>query len=120
MPSQWRRRRRTAGRSRSSSRASRVPRANGSGVANAISAHSRGGEELRNRLPVRLKVAVVTAALTFGILCVFSVVIGVVAEQRIRAAFDDDLRATTADLVNRFDGHRDWKAGPYGQWPRRK
>ena len=46
---------------------------------------------MRTRLPVKLKLAVVTAALTFGILCLFAVVIGAVAEQRIRAAFDDDL-----------------------------
>ena len=58
---------------------------------------------MRTRLPVRFKLAVVTAALTFGILCVFAVVIGAVAEQRIRAGFDDDLRATVADLVNRLD-----------------
>ena len=54
---------------------------------------------MRTRLPVKLKLAVVTAALTFGILCLFAVVIGAVAEQRIRAGFDDDLRATAADLV---------------------
>jgi two-component system, OmpR family, sensor kinase len=53
---------------------------------------------MRTRLPVKLKLAVVTAALTFGILCLFAVVIGAVAEQRIRAGFDDDLRATAADL----------------------
>src|SRR3712207_6299421 len=53
---------------------------------------------MRRRLPVRLKLAVVTAALTFGILCIFAVAIGAVAEQRIRAGFDDDLRATAADL----------------------
>ena len=41
----------------------------------------------------------VTAALTFGILCLFAVVIGAVAEQRIRPGFDDDLRATAADLA---------------------
>jgi signal transduction histidine kinase len=51
---------------------------------------------------VRLKVAVVTAALTFAILCVFAVVIGAVAEDRIRAGFDDDLRATAADLQDRL------------------
>ncbi len=56
---------------------------------------------MRTRLPVRLKLAVVTAALTFGILCLFAVVIGAVAEQRIRAGFDDDLRATAADLSDR-------------------
>jgi two-component system OmpR family sensor kinase len=61
---------------------------------------------MRTRLPVRFKLAVVTAALTFGILCVFAVVIGAVAEQRIRAGFDDDLRATGSDLVNRLDVRR--------------
>jgi two-component system, OmpR family, sensor kinase len=53
---------------------------------------------MRARLPVRLKVAVFTAALTFAILCLFAVVIGAVAEDRIRSGFDDDLRATAADL----------------------
>ncbi|MEA2376356.1 MAG: two-component system, OmpR family, sensor kinase [Thermoleophilaceae bacterium] len=62
---------------------------------------------MRTRLPVRFKLAVVTAALTFGILCVFAVVIGAVAEQRIRAGFDDDLRATVADLVNKLDVHKE-------------
>jgi two-component system OmpR family sensor kinase len=55
---------------------------------------------VRTRLPVKLKLAVVSAGLTFVILCLFAVVIGAVAEQRIRAGFDDDLRATVADLVN--------------------
>jgi two-component system, OmpR family, sensor kinase len=58
---------------------------------------------LRTRLPVKLKIAVVTAALTFVILCLFAVVIGAVAEERIHDAFDDDLRATAADLANRLD-----------------
>ena len=58
----------------------------------------RAEGRMRTRLPVRFKLAVVTAALTFGILCVFAVVIGAVAEQRIRAGFDDDLRATVADV----------------------
>jgi two-component system, OmpR family, sensor kinase len=61
---------------------------------------------MRTRLPVRFKLAVVTAALTFGILCLFAVVIGAVAEQRIRAGFDDDLRATVADLVNQLNPTR--------------
>ncbi|HEV2875101.1 MAG TPA: HAMP domain-containing sensor histidine kinase [Thermoleophilaceae bacterium] len=58
---------------------------------------------MRTRLPVRLKIAVVTAALTFGILCLFAVVIGAVAEERVHDAFDDDLRATVADLANGLD-----------------
>jgi two-component system, OmpR family, sensor kinase len=55
---------------------------------------------MRARLPVRLKLAVVTAALTFLILCLFAVVIGAVAEQRIRDGFEDELRATAADLAD--------------------
>jgi signal transduction histidine kinase len=51
---------------------------------------------------VRLKVAVVSSALTFVILCLFAVVIGAVAEQRIRTGFDDDVRATAADLQDRL------------------
>jgi two-component system OmpR family sensor kinase len=58
---------------------------------------------VRTRLPVRLKIAVVTAALTFVILCLFAVVIGAVAEERIRDSFDDDLRASVADLANSLD-----------------
>jgi two-component system, OmpR family, sensor kinase len=58
---------------------------------------------VRTRLPVRLKIAVVTAVLTFGILCLFAVVIGAVAEERVHDAFDDDLRATAADIANRLD-----------------
>jgi two-component system OmpR family sensor kinase len=65
---------------------------------------------MRTRLPVRFKLAVVTAALTFGILCIFAFVIGAVAEQRIRAGFDDEMRATVADLVNQLDVQR----GPGG------
>ena len=49
---------------------------------------------MRTRLPVKLKVAVLSSALTFAILCLFAVVVGTVAEQRIVAGFDDDLRAT--------------------------
>jgi two-component system, OmpR family, sensor kinase len=57
---------------------------------------------VRTRLPVKLKVAVLSAALTFVILCVFAVVVGAVAEQRIVAGFDDDLRATAGDLQDRI------------------
>ena len=58
---------------------------------------------MRTRLPVKLKLAVVTAALTFVILCLFAVVIGAVAEERVHDGFDDDLRATVADIANGLD-----------------
>jgi len=53
---------------------------------------------LRVRLPVRLKLAIVSAALTFFILLLFAVVVGAVAERRVSGSFDNELRATAADL----------------------
>jgi two-component system OmpR family sensor kinase len=58
---------------------------------------------VRTRLPVKVKVAVVTAALTFVILCLFAAVIGAVAEQRIVGSFDDELRGTAADLQDQLE-----------------
>ncbi len=66
---------------------------------------------MRARLPVRLKVAVFTAALTFAILCLFAIVIGAVAEDRIRSGFDDDLRATAADLQDALQHRARTRAG---------
>ncbi|HMJ94206.1 MAG TPA: HAMP domain-containing sensor histidine kinase, partial [Thermoleophilaceae bacterium] len=57
---------------------------------------------MRTRLPVKLKVAVLSSALTFAILCLFAVVVGTVAEQRIVASFDDDLRANVGELQDRL------------------
>ena len=57
---------------------------------------------MRTRLPVKLKVAVLSAALTFAILCLFAVVVGAVAENRIVGGFDDDLRANVGDLQDRI------------------
>ncbi len=53
---------------------------------------------MRTRLPVKLKVAVLSAALTFAILCLFAIVVGTVAEHRIVAGFDDELRASVGEL----------------------
>jgi len=57
---------------------------------------------VRTRLPVKLKVAVLSAALTFAILCLFAVVVGTVAERRIVGGFDDDLRANVGELQDRI------------------
>ena len=54
------------------------------------------------RLPIKAKVAIVTAALTFVILSLFATVIGALAEQRITSGFEDDLRATAADLQDQI------------------
>jgi len=67
---------------------------------------------VRTRLPVKLKVAIVTAALTFAILCLFAVVVGAVAERRIVDGFEDDLRATAADLQDQIEVER----GPGGSY----
>jgi two-component system, OmpR family, sensor kinase len=57
---------------------------------------------MRTRLPVKLKVAVLSAALTFAILLLFAIVVGTVAERRIVAGFDDDLRANIGELQDRI------------------
>jgi signal transduction histidine kinase len=55
-------------------------------------------QNLRVRVPVRLKLAVVSAGLTFVILLLFAVVVGTVAVRRVTGSFDNELRATAADL----------------------
>jgi two-component system, OmpR family, sensor kinase len=61
---------------------------------------------VRTRLPLKLKVAVLSAAITFAILCVFAIVVGAVAEQRIVAGFNDDLRASVGELQDRISLER--------------
>ena len=56
----------------------------------------------RVRLPVRVKLATVSAALTFVILLLFAAVVGTFTERRLRSGFDNDLRATAADLQERI------------------
>ena len=56
----------------------------------------------RLRLPIRLKLATVSAAFTFIILLLFAVVVGVVSERKLHGGFDNDLRATAADLQERI------------------
>ena len=57
---------------------------------------------LRLRLPIRTKLATVSAGLTFVILLLFAVAVGIVSDRRLHSGFDDDLRATTADLQERI------------------
>ena len=66
----------------------------------------------RLRLPIRVKLAVVSAGLTFVILLLFAVVVGTFTERRLTSSFDDDLRATAADLRDRFRIRRDLNGDP--------
>ncbi|MGE5636109.1 MAG: hypothetical protein ACM3UV_04100, partial [Nocardioidaceae bacterium] len=68
-------------------------------------------QRARVRLPIRAKLAVVSAALTFVILCLFATAIGALGEHRLRDGFDDDLRATAADLQERIR----LRSGPEGE-----
>ncbi len=56
--------------------------------------------KLSARLPTRLKLAIVSAGLTFVILLLFALVVGTVAERKISGSFDSDLRATATSLQN--------------------
>ena len=51
-----------------------------------------------NRIPVRWRLALTSAGLTFAILTSFAVLIGWLAENRMRGDFDSDLRARAADV----------------------
>ena len=54
------------------------------------------------RLPVRIRLAVISAGLTFAILLLFGVVIGIFAGRQVRTEFDDELLKTAADLQQKL------------------
>jgi signal transduction histidine kinase len=62
-------------------------------------------------LPVRWRLALISAGLTFAILLLFAVVIGIFTSRQIRSDFDDDLRIAAADLQERI-GVRQTPIGP--------
>jgi signal transduction histidine kinase len=62
---------------------------------------SRLGSRLR-RLSIRWRLALTSAGLTFVILLLFAVVIGLFTADRLRTDFDNDLRLTAADLEQRI------------------
>ncbi|MDQ4048213.1 MAG: HAMP domain-containing histidine kinase [Actinomycetota bacterium] len=69
-------------------------------------------ERARLRLPVQRKLAIVSAGLTFVILLLFAVVVGAFTEQKLRSSFNNDLRATAADLQQSFHIVRDRTGEP--------
>jgi two-component system OmpR family sensor kinase len=54
------------------------------------------------RLPVRWRLALTSAGLTFAILLLFAIVIGVFTGRQVRNSFDDDLRLTAVSLASRI------------------
>ncbi|HEV2723118.1 MAG TPA: HAMP domain-containing sensor histidine kinase [Thermoleophilaceae bacterium] len=62
---------------------------------------------MRLRIPVRLKLAIVSAGLTFAILLLFALVVGTFTEQKLRSEFNSELRATAADLQESIRVERD-------------
>jgi signal transduction histidine kinase len=54
------------------------------------------------RLPVRIRLALISASLTFAILALFAIVIGVFASKQVHSEFDDDLNLTAVDLQQRL------------------
>jgi signal transduction histidine kinase len=53
------------------------------------------------RLPIRWRLALTSAGLTFAILLLFAVIIGLFTARQVRSSFDDDLRLTAIDLSER-------------------
>lgn len=58
-------------------------------------------------MPVRWRLALVSAGLTFAILLLFAGVAGALLQDRIRTDFDNGLRSTAADLARELDIRRD-------------
>ncbi len=67
---------------------------------------------MRLRVPVRLKLAVVSAGLTFAILLLFALVVGTFTERKLRSEFNSELRATAADLQENLRLGRDTEGNP--------
>ncbi len=55
--------------------------------------------EVLNRIPIRWRLALVSAALTFVILTAFATVIGQVTASRVRSDFNNQLAAAVDDHV---------------------
>jgi two-component system, OmpR family, sensor kinase len=55
------------------------------------------------RLPVRIRLALISAILTFVILALFAAAIGVFASRQVRSEFDDELKLQAADLQQSRD-----------------
>ena len=53
-------------------------------------------------LPIRFRLALISAGLTFVILMLFALLVGKFAADQVRSSFDDDLRRTAADLEQRL------------------
>jgi len=54
------------------------------------------------RLPIQLKLAAVSATLTFVILLLFAILVGAFTAQKLRSSFDSDLRAAAAGLQSQM------------------
>ena len=59
------------------------------------------------QIPIRWRLAIVSAALTFVILAGFAVVIGQVTASRVRSDFNNQVAAAVDDLSDRFSFHVD-------------
>jgi two-component system, OmpR family, sensor kinase len=68
---------------------------------------------VRRALPIRWKLAITSAALTFAILTLFAVVIGLFAGRQVRGGFDDDLRVAANDLQDKARVQPDGYGGFY-------
>ena len=68
---------------------------------------SRGIYRLK-RLPVRWRLALISASLTFVILALFALVVGVFTARQVHGSFDSELRLTADNLQAQFVNVRPW------------
>ena len=55
-----------------------------------------------DRIPIRWRLALTSAGLTFAILCTFAIAVGELTQRRIRDDFEHQIAETAARLQNRL------------------
>ena len=64
-----------------------------------------------DRIPIRWRLALVSAGLTFAILLLFAIVMGAFTARRLQADFDADVRRTAEELASQIGVTREFPSG---------
>ena len=67
-----------------------------------------------DRLPIRWRLALLSAGLTFAILCAFSLVVGELTQRRIRSDFNHQVSGTAEELAGQIVLNFNPRTGAFG------
>jgi two-component system, OmpR family, sensor kinase len=86
------------------------PPARGPSAFGRVELYVTRGIDRVKRLPVRWRLALTSAGLTFGILALFALVVGVFTARQVYGSFDNELRLTADNLQAQLANVRPWNA----------